>query len=117
MDTASVGGAAAAGAGIGLGMLLLACVVSGLIVGALARLALPGPDPMSWLATIGFGIAGSFIGGLIGSVLHVSSILSLALSIACAAGLIWYFRRRKTIVSSAPRPPPPPPSSPPPPQS
>jgi uncharacterized membrane protein YeaQ/YmgE (transglycosylase-associated protein family) len=35
----------------------------GLIVGALARLALPGPDPMGILATIGLGLAGSFLGG------------------------------------------------------
>jgi len=113
MDTANLGSAAAAGAGIGLGMLLLACVVSGLVVGALARLALPGPDPMSWLATIGFGIAGSLIGGLVASVIHVGSILAIALQVACAAGLIWYFRRRKATVASAP-PPPPPPSAPPP---
>jgi uncharacterized membrane protein YeaQ/YmgE (transglycosylase-associated protein family) len=37
----------------------------GLIVGALARLALPGPDPMGILATIGLGLAGSFVGGVI----------------------------------------------------
>jgi uncharacterized membrane protein YeaQ/YmgE (transglycosylase-associated protein family) len=36
----------------------------GLIVGALARLALPGPDPMGVLATIGLGLAGSFVGGI-----------------------------------------------------
>jgi uncharacterized membrane protein YeaQ/YmgE (transglycosylase-associated protein family) len=113
MDTTSLGSAAAAGAGVGLGVFLLACVVSGLIVGALARLALPGPDPMSWLATIGFGIAGSLIGGLIASVIHVGTILSLALSVGCAAGLIWYFRRRKSAgASSSPPPPPAPPPAP-----
>jgi uncharacterized membrane protein YeaQ/YmgE (transglycosylase-associated protein family) len=37
----------------------------GLIVGALARLALPGPDPMGILATIGLGLAGSFLGGIL----------------------------------------------------
>ena len=37
----------------------------GLIVGALARLALPGPDPMGILATIGLGLAGSFLGGIV----------------------------------------------------
>ncbi len=37
----------------------------GLIVGALARLALPGPDPMGILATIGLGLAGSFLGGVV----------------------------------------------------
>jgi uncharacterized membrane protein YeaQ/YmgE (transglycosylase-associated protein family) len=44
---------------------LIALVVQGLIVGALARLALPGRDPMSIPMTIGLGIAGSFIGGMI----------------------------------------------------
>src|SRR3954454_8330342 len=37
----------------------------GLVVGSLARLALPGRDPMSIPQTIAIGIAGSFIGGLI----------------------------------------------------
>ncbi len=45
--------------------MLVSLAIVGLIVGALARLALPGPDPMGILATIGLGIAGSFVGGLI----------------------------------------------------
>jgi uncharacterized membrane protein YeaQ/YmgE (transglycosylase-associated protein family) len=45
--------------------ILIALVVGGLIVGALARLALPGPDPMSVPMTIVLGIAGSLIGGLV----------------------------------------------------
>ena len=44
---------------------LIALAVVGLVVGALARLALPGKDPMSIPATIGIGLAGSFIAGLI----------------------------------------------------
>ncbi len=44
---------------------LLLLAVSGLIVGALARLALPGRDPMSIPATIGIGVAGSFVAGLL----------------------------------------------------
>ena len=44
---------------------LIALALVGLIVGALARLALPGPDPMGIFATIGLGLAGSFVGGLI----------------------------------------------------
>ena len=39
--------------------------VGGLIVGALARLALPGPDPMSIPMTAVLGIGGSIIGGLV----------------------------------------------------
>ena len=44
---------------------VLALVVNGLIVGALARLLLPGPDPMSIFQTLLVGVAGSLIAGLI----------------------------------------------------
>jgi uncharacterized membrane protein YeaQ/YmgE (transglycosylase-associated protein family) len=44
---------------------LIILAVQGLIFGALARLALPGRDPMSIPMTIGVGIAGSFLGGLL----------------------------------------------------
>jgi uncharacterized membrane protein YeaQ/YmgE (transglycosylase-associated protein family) len=50
---------------VGLIATLIALVVGGLIIGALARLALPGPDPMSIPMTIVLGIAGSLIGGLV----------------------------------------------------
>jgi uncharacterized membrane protein YeaQ/YmgE (transglycosylase-associated protein family) len=44
---------------------IIALVVEALIVGGLARLALPGPDPMSIPMTIVLGIAGTFIGGIV----------------------------------------------------
>ena len=44
---------------------ILVLALEGLIVGALARLALPGPDPMGVVATIGLGLAGSFVGGIV----------------------------------------------------
>jgi uncharacterized membrane protein YeaQ/YmgE (transglycosylase-associated protein family) len=44
---------------------LIILAIEGLIIGALARLALPGRDPMSIPLTIGVGLAGSFIGGLL----------------------------------------------------
>jgi uncharacterized membrane protein YeaQ/YmgE (transglycosylase-associated protein family) len=53
---------------VGLIATLIALVVGGLIIGALARLALPGPDPMSIPMTIVLGIAGSLIGGLVARV-------------------------------------------------
>ena len=61
MDTGTAGGVVA----MTLGFFILYVALSGLIVGALARWILPGPDPMSWFATIGYGIAGSFVGGLV----------------------------------------------------
>lgn len=50
---------------MGILVVLIVLVVGGLIVGGLARLALPGPDPMSIPMTIGLGIAGSLVGGLV----------------------------------------------------
>jgi len=51
---------------------VLAVVLSGLVVGALARLAVPGPDPMSIWRTIALGIVGSLLGGLIAGLLGIS---------------------------------------------
>jgi uncharacterized membrane protein YeaQ/YmgE (transglycosylase-associated protein family) len=99
--------------GVGAAFLILYlayCAVGGLIVGALARLVLPGPDPMSWLATLGFGLGGSLIGGFVTMVLHVPRVPGILISVACAAGLIWYFRRRRPPTA----PPTAPPTSPPP---
>ncbi len=92
MDTGSAGGVIAAG----LGILILIWALNGLVVGALARWALPGPDPMSWLATIGYGIGGSFLGGFLGRLVHLPNWAGLLASVAGAALLIWFFRRRKT---------------------
>jgi uncharacterized membrane protein YeaQ/YmgE (transglycosylase-associated protein family) len=42
---------------------IIQVLVSGFIIGALARWAVPGPDPMSIPLTIMLGVLGSFIGG------------------------------------------------------
>jgi uncharacterized membrane protein YeaQ/YmgE (transglycosylase-associated protein family) len=44
-------------------------LIIGLIAGALARLIMPGRDPMGVLATIVLGIVGSVIGGLVGGLI------------------------------------------------
>ena len=44
---------------------LISLAFWGLIIGAFARLALPGKDPLSLFQTMLVGIAGSFIGGVI----------------------------------------------------
>jgi uncharacterized membrane protein YeaQ/YmgE (transglycosylase-associated protein family) len=46
-------------------LVLLRWLVFGLIVGAIARLILPGKQEMGWLMTIVLGIVGSFVGGAI----------------------------------------------------
>jgi len=45
---------------------ILGWIVFGLIVGAIAKLLMPGKDPGGWIVTILLGIAGSFVGGFLG---------------------------------------------------
>ena len=54
-----------------MSLLVFVVVVAiwGFVVGGLARLALPGPDPMPWYATIGLGLGGSLVGGIVARVL------------------------------------------------
>lgn len=44
---------------------ILFVLLWGLIIGALARLAIPGPDPMPIWMTIGIGVGGSLLGGIV----------------------------------------------------
>ena len=44
---------------------VLSLVVSGLIIGLLARFAVPGKDPLPLWQTILLGIAGSILGGIV----------------------------------------------------
>jgi uncharacterized membrane protein YeaQ/YmgE (transglycosylase-associated protein family) len=74
--------------------LIIVIAIEGLIVGALARLALPGPDPMGILATIGLGLAGSFLGGVM-AWLFINRPAGLAFSVLGATALL-YARRRFT---------------------
>jgi uncharacterized membrane protein YeaQ/YmgE (transglycosylase-associated protein family) len=44
---------------------LVVLALWGLFVGAFARLALPGPDPLTLPQTMAVGLAGSFIAGIV----------------------------------------------------
>ena len=46
-------------------LLVILLAIQGLVIGAFARLALPGKDPLSLLETMGVGIAGSLIAGIV----------------------------------------------------
>ena len=52
---------------------ILSWIILGLIVGALAKWLMPGPDPGGLLVTMGLGIAGAFVGGLVASFLGLGS--------------------------------------------
>jgi uncharacterized membrane protein YeaQ/YmgE (transglycosylase-associated protein family) len=75
---------------------LIILFITGLIVGALARLFLPGRDPMGILETAAVGIAGSFIAGLIAlAIFHRRGGGGIILSIICAMVLVWVIRRSR----------------------
>lgn len=48
---------------------LIMLILIGIIAGYIARLLVPGRDPMSFVQTAFLGIVGSFIGGFLGYVL------------------------------------------------
>jgi len=73
---------------VGLTINLLGYVIMGLIIGALARLILPGSQPIGWLMTILAGIGGSLAGSLIASALGLGTILQFLVAVAVAAALI-----------------------------
>lgn len=53
---------------------IIVLLLFGLVAGALARLLVPGRDPMGIGGTILLGIVGSFVGGFIGFLLFGSDI-------------------------------------------
>jgi len=58
-------------------MSIIGFLVFGLVVGALARLIKPGKQNLSILATLGLGVVGSIIGGVIASALGTGDIWEL----------------------------------------
>ena len=72
--------------------LLIYLIVGGFVVGGLARLAVPGPDPMPWWATILLGVAGMWLGGIVAWVLFgVGS--SFLISLLTAVLLLVAYRK------------------------
>jgi uncharacterized membrane protein YeaQ/YmgE (transglycosylase-associated protein family) len=75
---------------------LILLAVTGLIVGAFARLALPGRDPMSLFQTMLIGIAGSFAAGLVSILIFDGrNGGGILLSIIFAAAIVYLVRRSR----------------------
>jgi uncharacterized membrane protein YeaQ/YmgE (transglycosylase-associated protein family) len=81
-------------------------LIIGLIAGALARLIMPGKDPMGVLATILLGIVGSIIGGLVSSLIWRSDSGfhpgGLFLSLLGAVIVLWIWRMMRSRTTTAP---------------
>ena len=76
-------------------------LIVGLIAGALARLIMPGRDPMGIIATILLGIVGSIVGGLVswaiwGSDARGLQPAGLLLSILGAILVLWIWRMTRS---------------------
>ena len=68
--------------GVSLIVYLIVLFFVGLFVGALARLLLPGPDPMSIWMTVLVGVCGTFSAGLFSTLSVLFSML-----------VVWIYRR------------------------
>jgi len=78
-------------------------LIVGLIAGGLARLIVPGKDPMSIWMTILLGVAGSFVGGFVsrllwpvegGSIIHPAGIIMSVVG-AILLLILWHLVRPK----------------------
>jgi uncharacterized membrane protein YeaQ/YmgE (transglycosylase-associated protein family) len=76
---------------------LITLAIFGLIVGAFARLALPGKDPLSLFQTMLLGLAGSFIGGILLYLITGGRYYGAGwlVSLVCATGILYFIRRRR----------------------
>jgi uncharacterized membrane protein YeaQ/YmgE (transglycosylase-associated protein family) len=72
---------------------LIVLVVIGLLVGALARLLLPGPDPMGIGMTIVVGLLGSFAAGLFSWYVLQRHGAGLILSVLFSMLIVYLMRR------------------------
>jgi uncharacterized membrane protein YeaQ/YmgE (transglycosylase-associated protein family) len=79
--------------------LVLAILFSGFFTGAIARLAIPGPDPMPIWLTIAIGLVGSIVGAVAGKELsdgngYVVSFTSFGVAVALVAAYRRYIQKR-----------------------
>ena len=74
-----------AGSLIGLAFSLFWLALTGLVIGALGRLVLPGRQEISLLATALVGIAASLLGGILADAFDVGRIIQFLVAVALAA--------------------------------
>ena len=77
---------------------ILGWIIFGLIVGALAKLVMPGKDPGGIIVTILLGIVGALVGGFLGKMLGLYEEGETAGFIAAFLGavlVLWIYRMMK----------------------
>ena len=83
---------------------IIALAITGLFVGALARLALPGRDPLSLFQTMLVGIAGSFAAGLLYALLFHRNGGGILLSVLFSTAIVYAIRRSRGGTLTRPAP-------------
>lgn len=84
--------------------LILTILWIGLVVGGLARLAIPGPDPMPLWLTISIGLVGSIAGAAVGHGAgggYLTSFVAFGVAIALVAGYRKYVQKRPIVGAGA----------------
>jgi uncharacterized membrane protein YeaQ/YmgE (transglycosylase-associated protein family) len=76
-------------------LLILLLAVQGLVIGAFARLALPGKDPLTLFETMAVGIMGSLIAGVVFYLIFGDSAAPGFLGALVFSVLIMYAIRRR----------------------
>jgi uncharacterized membrane protein YeaQ/YmgE (transglycosylase-associated protein family) len=83
---------------------LISLAFVGLLIGALGRLMVPGPNPIGLWTTVAVGLAGALLGGAIGALIGLG-VVSIVLEVGISAGLVYIVtRRRDRAFSSGGRP-------------
>ncbi len=75
-------------------MAFIGMLISGLIVGVLARFIKPGADTMGWIMTIVLGIVGAMVGGFLASALGMNAnggFIGLAFSVVGAILVLFIY--------------------------
>ncbi len=79
---------------------IIGLIIIGLIIGALARLVVPGSNPIGLLMTLLLGVVGAVVGGLIANAVGIdSAIVRFLIALAVAAVLVFAvtaFQRGRT---------------------
>lgn len=93
LPTVKRGCSGESGRAVSLIVFLVLLAISGLFVGAIARLLVPGPDPMSIGMTILVGVCGTFSAGLFSWYVLNRHGSGLVLSVFFSMLVVWLYRR------------------------
>jgi len=82
-------------------------IIIGLVAGLLARMLIPGRQPMGWLLTIVLGLVGSLVGGFLSSLIfgsdpmnpgfQASGLIMSTIGAAIVLGLYLAFNKRRAV--------------------